>query len=231
MIRIDLGKDAEERAKSKKKSKGKVQAPAEERSSGKSLGKDDVSGMVFLLGALAFAFLPYLFVEQHKERTREKNKEATAAVEVERNKIREEIKHYESYKVELENFEKQTKLLNDRLAAVTELLGARNGPVNVLDAMGQSLPSGAWLTEISFSSSGKPGLFFSGRAYSHEDVTDFADKLSASIFFEKVSLESVNDSGDTGKGVGVKNFSFQAFPKINNRLPASGLSENKTEKP
>lgn len=223
MIRIDLGKDAEERAKNKRKTK----APSSQMRQGINFGKNDLGGGLFLIGALAFAFLPYLFVEQYKTSVRQKNQTSLAAVEEVKRKLQEEINQYQGYKVELENFEKQSKLLNERLMAVNDLLAARSGPVNLLDAIGQSLPAGAWLTEINLTSGKEPLITFSGLAYSHEDVTDFADKLSASIFFEKVKLESVIESGG-GKGTELKSFSFQAVPKNSNRSTASNApKENK----
>jgi Tfp pilus assembly protein PilN len=224
MIKIDLGKDAEERAKGKRKTK----APSVTMPQGLNLGKSDFSGGLFLLGALAFAFLPFLFVEQYKESVREKNRASLSSLEETKNKIKEEINQYQSYKVELENFEKQSKLISERLQAVNDLLASRSGPVSVLDAIGQSLPARAWLTDLSFKSDQDPLIIFSGLAYSHEDITDFSDKLNASIFFEKVNLESVTEGGGI-KGQELKNFSFQTVPKASNRSAAS-MSDPKAAK-
>jgi Tfp pilus assembly protein PilN len=182
MIRIDLGKNPEQRraASKGKSSKG---FPLLDQF---KVEKTDVGGVLLLLGAIAFAVLPHLFVEQFKERTLQRHESTKAQLSEEQNNLRQEISKYNSYKAELDNFEKQSSLLAQRLAAVNDLLSSRSGPVNTLDAIGQSLPPGSWLNQITLASEPEPTLQFSGSSFTSEEVTDFAEKLSNSIFFQNL---------------------------------------------
>jgi Tfp pilus assembly protein PilN len=208
MIRIDLGKNPEQRRASSKGKSLKGLALLDYL----KIEKTDVGGVLLLLGAIAFAFLPHLFVDQFKERAQQAHEATKAQLSEEQNGLRQDIAKYNSYKSELENFEKQSSLLAQRLAAVNELLSSRSGPVNTLDAVGQSLPVGAWLNQITLAAEPEPSLQFTGSAYSSEDVTDFAEKLSNSIYFQNVELKEVTGERAAGKE-DIKNFSFSAVPK------------------
>jgi len=208
MIRIDLGKNPEKR---KSSSKGRSVNGSSLLGQFK-IEKTDIGGFLLLVGAIAFAFLPHLFVEQFKERALQKHQTTKNQLAEEQNNLKQDIAKYNSYKAELDNFEKQSALLAQRLAAVNELLSSRSGPVNTLDAIGQSLPNGAWLNQISLTSDPEPNLQFSGSAYSSEDVIDFSEKLNNSIYFQNVELKEVVGERSAGKE-DVKNFSFTAIPK------------------
>jgi Tfp pilus assembly protein PilN len=208
MIRIDLGKNPEQRRAT---SKGKSFKGLPLLNQLK-IEKTDIGGVLLLLGAIAFALLPHLFVEQFKERTLQKHEATKAQLSDEQNNLRQDISKYNSYKAELDNFEKQSALLAQRLAAVNDLLSSRSGPVNTLDAIGQSLPAGAWLNQITLTAEPEPSLQFSGSSYSSDDVTDFAEKLGNSIYFQNVELKEVSGEKSAGKE-DIKNFSFTAFPK------------------
>ncbi|MFM8270289.1 MAG: PilN domain-containing protein, partial [Pseudomonadota bacterium] len=177
------------------------------------IDKTDIGGILLLLGAVAFAFLPHLFVEQFKERAQQKHDSAKAQLTEEQSSLKQEISKYNGYKTELENFEKQSALLAQRLAAVNELLSSRSGPVNTLDAVGQSLPSSAWLNQIVLSAEPEPSLKLTGLARSSEDITDFSEKLANSIYFQNVELKEVVVSGGTETD-GVRTFTLTAVPKV-----------------
>lgn len=207
MIKIDLGKDTSEKLKSRKKEK-KIS------SEGKAfpITKSEISGLLLLVGSIAFSLLPYLFVGQFKDR-------AIQSIQIKKNELQEtktsieqEIQKYQSYKTELENFEKQSSLINQRLTSVNELLQTRGGPVNILDAVGQSLPPGVWLNQLELNASPEPSLIFSGSAFTNEEVTDYSEKLSTSIYVEKIELKDLSGSKNE-KGEDIKVFSFSAIPK------------------
>lgn len=213
MIKIDLGRDSEDRAKAKKKPQAQ-KGPKKSRAS--NFRVPDIWGTVLVLGAFAFAFLPHLFVEQYKQTTREKHEAARAALSEAKAEAQRDIDKYKSYQVELDNFEKQSALIRERLNAVNELLSMRNGVVNLLDAIGQSLPNRTWLTKIDLKNGNPPTMMFTGSAYSNEDITDFSDKLTASVYLDKVTLEEViSKSGE--KGEDAKSFTISAEPKIFSR--------------
>jgi len=210
MIRIDLGKTGENRISNNQKKVLKNFAFLEQL----KIDKADLGGVLLLLGAVAFAFLPHLFVEQFKEQNQKKHDALKAQLVEEQTSLKQEVTKYKSYKSELENFEKQSALLAQRLAAANELLGSRSGPVNTLDALGQSLPAGAWLTQINLSAEPEPSLQISGSAYTSEDVTDFAERLTNSIYFQDVELKEVVGVPAAGKKEDIRTFSFSAVPKV-----------------
>jgi len=208
MIKIDLGKDAAEKLKTRKKeSKG---ATADQKAS--IVTKSEITGLLILLGVIAFSFLPYLFVGQFKERAVQGFNVKKSELQETKSSLEQEIQKYQSYKSELENFEKQSALINQRLTSVNELLQTRGGPVNVLDALGQSLPPGVWLSQVELNALPEPTLVFSGSAFTNEEVTDFSEKLSASIYLEKIDLKDLIGSKNE-KGEDIKTFSFSATPK------------------
>lgn len=210
MIKIDLGRDAEDRAKAKKKPQ---LSQGQKKSRVSNVRIPDLWGTILVLGAFAFAFLPHLFVEQYKQTTRDKHEQAKAALSEAKVEAQRDIDKYKSYQVELDNFEKQSALIRERLNAVNELLAMRNGVVNLLDALGQSLPNRAWLSKIDLKNGNPPTLMFTGSAFSNEDITDFSDKLTASVYLDKVTLEEVI-SKSAEKGDDAKSFTISAEPKI-----------------
>lgn len=208
MIRIDLGKDADQRSK-KKKSGDPASFKLPE---GLKFERSDLGGVLLLIGACAFSILPYLFVEQLKVRAEEEFNKEKAVLTESKNRLQQDISKYESYKTELENFEKQRELLAKRIAAVNDILNSRSGPVSIIDAVGQSLPAGAWLNRIEMGTNPTSYLNFSGTAYTNEDVTDFAERLGASIYIQSIELKEVSGS-KLSNGDEVKTFSFEAVPK------------------
>jgi len=103
--------------------------------------------------------------------------------------------------------------LVQRLEVLNQLLKSRSGPINVLDALGQSIPENAWLDEVSLSFGEKMNLSFSGGATTSESVTRFGEKLTASIHLSSVQLNEMTSAVD-GKEE-IRKFSFVAKPKIN----------------
>lgn len=209
MIRIDLGKTGEQRARAGKKKSLKNFSVFEKL----QIDKSDLGGFLLLLGAIAFAFLPHLFVEQFKEQSQKKHESQKLQMTQEKVALDRQISEYSRYQSELESFEKASALLKERLAAVNDLLASRSGPVNTLDALGQSLPPGAWLNNISLLAESEPSIQFSGAAYSNEDITDLAEKLINSIYFEKVELKEVTGGASGYNSLDAKSFSISAIPK------------------
>ncbi len=208
MIKIDLGKDASEKLKTRKKEK-KAAAPDQKAS---TFTKSEITSFLILVGMTAFSLLPYLFVGQLKERAIQSISVKKAELQEAKSSLEQEIQKYQSYKTELENFEKQSALINQRLTSVNELLQTRGGPVNILDAVGQSLPPGVWLSQLELNALPEPNLVFSGSAFTNEEVTDFSEKLGASIYLEKIELKDLMGSRNE-KGEEIKTFSFSAVPK------------------
>ena len=201
MIRVDLGREEK--------------APY---SSGLKVGRgslwSDLASLVILIIGLALAFAPYLVVNEFKSYLVQENEEKMQKIAQNIAAVDKEIARFSPFKKELESYEEQKKLVKDRLEAVNSLLVSRAAPVNALDAVGQSLPVKTWLTGVTFSSVNSPAqIKVSGHALSNEDISDFVDKLSESIYFGDVKLEEVS----TGKHLttDVRVFSVVGNPKGN----------------
>src|SRR5262249_11250282 len=147
MIRIDLSKDAEEKSASSaglpKELHGlatKLKIPPgvlEILSDARSLA-------VVGVGA-AIAMLPHLFFSQYRSYVVTQNQKQMQKLKENIEAVNAEIVKYSPFEKELESYEQQKRLVNERLNGVRELLGTRNTPVSVLDAVGQSIPQKAWL--------------------------------------------------------------------------------------
>ena len=167
--------------------------------------------------ALALAFVPHLFVAQWRHYLESQNERAIRELNVQDDSAKQEIARYNSLKREMESYEKQKDLVKRRLETVKQLLEQRNTPVNVLDALGQSLPRRRWLTDVDLDIGSKDILSLKGKAYSNEDIADFSDKLSESIYLSDVVLVEVNEAQIQDK-VQLKSFEMTAVPKGTNAV-------------
>lgn len=210
MIKVNLGRGTGKRVKKlPKKEKKKAGSPGFLS----SLDKSDMGGMLLLVAALALSLLPYLFLQQYKESAQEKHQLKKQALEEQKNNAEIELRKYESYKAELDSFEKQKAQLTQRLDALNQLLRSRSGPVNIIDAVGQGIPENAWLDKLVLSLGKEKTLNISGSALSSDAITQFSEKLSASIYLSNVSLNEMVNAKEGDEEI--KNFSFVATPKEN----------------
>jgi len=174
-------------------------------------------GTVFLIViALIGAVVPHFAYEQYREFVVKKNEETKKELQGQLDSITKEIARLVPFQKELESYEAQKKLLRERLDLIQNLLASRSAPVNVLDAIGQSLPTKAWLTSIDFDAkAARPTLVLNGQALTNDEVADYLDKLGESVHFSDVSLESLNFTRGSGamSTVDVKSFVVTTFPK------------------
>lgn len=212
MIKVDLGRTSEKKKKSSSISKKKKV----DFSALAKLDKSDLSGLILLAGAVALAFLPHLFLQQYKTRIEVSFRAEKRKLEEQKGLAQQELNKYQSYQQELKNFEDQKTVLTQRLDAINLLLKSRSEPIYVLDALSQSIPEGAWLSEVNFQFGESPSLVFSGEAYSSDDVTQLADKLSASIYLTNLKLNEMDSEGS--KTDGKHRFSFTAKPNLSRDL-------------
>ena len=162
---------------------------------------------------VALAFLPHLFFSQYKAFIISQNQQRIKALQEQTDVVNQEIAKLQPFQKELESYEQQKKLVKERLGIVRELLTSRGTPVNVLDALGQSLPERTWISKLELElDPTKPKLKVNGVSYSNEEISDFVDKLSESVYFNEVVLDEVNPKQD-GK-IDVRAFSLHAKPKV-----------------
>lgn len=190
MIRIDLGKTDLERRQPKWKQlfsfkKGKGNKSLNEAVSGLSL-----VATIGLAGALAI--LPHLFLTQYKEFLEREHLARTAAIQDRSNQVDAEINRLLPFQRELESYEKQKGMVEGRIGKIRQLLSKRGTPVVVMDAVAQALPRKAWIKRLDFSLENESAAIkIEGQAFTNEEVADYLDKLSESIYLKDVRLESV----------------------------------------
>lgn len=216
MIRIDLGKDSLQSNTTNTRLSALL-----EKLKVNGLGANgpkkpkiniDLKGVLIAGVVAAIACLPHLFVAQYKSYIEGQHHFQMNSLKEKQEILSQEIAKYQSYQRELESYEKQKRLIQERLTIVRRLLESRGTPVNILDSIAQSLPHRSWLTQIDFKVNPEPGVTLSGHAYSNEEISDFVDKLTESVHLADVSLENVGVSR-LGKELDVKLFEVKALPR------------------
>jgi Tfp pilus assembly protein PilN len=214
MIRIDLARD--EAAKKVKKS---VLDQIEFLSSAKGKKiKSKIEEYSVLGITVAVSILPWLFMIQFESFMVSQNKRKIENLQRKIEVTKQEMSRLKPFQDELQSYEKQKKVVSERLVTVRKLLESRSTPVNILDAVGQSLPPKVWLMGVELSMSTKSVLQMTGQSFSNEEISDFIDKLSESIFISDVML------GDISTQYSADNFSLKDF-YVSARPKGAGIPE------
>lgn len=211
MIRIDLGK--EEIGGSKQKTVfGNVKLPANFPTL-KTLQRN-LRATVMVGASTAVAALLPLFFGQYKSFVVAQHDDKIKSLNAKMDSLGQQVNKYTPFQKELESYEQQRKIIADRLAVVGMLLDARDTPVNVMDAVGQSLPARSWVTQLELKLAAESSvLALVGKAFSNEDISDYIDKLSESVYLGDVNLEEVTVT--TAPGVAnIKAFIISAKPRV-----------------
>ncbi len=120
----------------------------------------------------------------------------------------------------LESARQHKAELEERIALIDRLRGAKHAPVRMLDLLNESIPDGLWLLEIKQSAS---TVQIEGRAVSHTSITDFAQALQVSGFF-KMPVEIVTTMMEAVEEANVIRFVLKAEPAAGPALPATGAA-------
>lgn len=223
MIRIDLGKEEVQKKSSTNPLVQLLEKVGLTNGKPQSGAKSIDIKLVLILGIVAaVAYLPHLFVAQYRLYIETQHETQMRAYRERQEKLKQEVVKFQSYQRELESYEKQKRLIQERLTIVRKLLDARGAPTNVLDSIGQSLPARSWLHTVDFKTYPKPEVSLAGNAYANEDISDYVDRLSESIHLSDVSLENVTVT-KLEKDVEVKTFEVKAVPRgvfVEEKTPA-----------
>lgn len=196
MIRIDLSKDEA----SRKPTSIAVQlleflnSFAQKGQKKKKAGKASLSSseVILLAFSIAAAFLPNLISGEYQKFVTRQEEQQERELREKVETIKQDIQRLSAFQAELNSYEEQKKLVIGRLEAIRQLQGARGTPVNVLDAIGQSLPARVWLNSVAFSGSRNDLVVtLKGYAYANEEISDFVDKLGESVYLSEVGLDDV----------------------------------------
>jgi len=123
-----------------------------------------------------------------------RNDEASATKE--RNLLQEKVK-------EVENYEANKKLLEEKNRIIEQLKRNQSGPVHLLDEISKNLPERVWLLSLK-EEGGKIDL--DGRAITNADIVDFINNLKRSPFFKDVQIIESRQTNDNEKKIALYDF-------------------------
>jgi type IV pilus assembly protein PilN len=86
---------------------------------------------------------------------------------------------------EVDDLEKKRKTLKQKLTTISRLKAKKHGPIHLLSAINDAIPTRAWLTEMK---EGAGMLAMTGIALDNQTVAMFMEKLEQSDYFETVDL-------------------------------------------
>ena len=96
---------------------------------------------------------------------------------------------------EVEDYEKNKRLLEDKNRIIEQLRKNQGGPVRLLDYLSQSLdPLKIWLTTVD----GDAQVAINGKALTNDDIVQFIRNLQQSGFFTDVMLEESRQAPEEG---------------------------------
>ncbi len=96
---------------------------------------------------------------------------------------------------EVEDYEKNKRMLEDKNRVIEQLRKNQGGPVRLLDYLSQSLdPLKVWLTSVE----GDKQVTLSGKALTNDDIVEFIRSLQQSGYFTDVMLEESRQTAEEG---------------------------------
>jgi len=128
---------------------------------------------------------------------------------VKENKTKE-LEELKKKVAEVEDYEKNKKLLEDKNRIIEQLRKNQAGPVRLLDFLSQSLdPLKVWLTDVTEAS---PEVTVAGKALSNDDIVEFIKNLQRMNYFSNVFLEESRQA--TEEGVTIYQFKLRLMIKV-----------------
>lgn len=118
------------------------------------------------------------------------------SLEVRLKEVKEKVK-------EVENFERDKKVFEEKIAIIQNLKKNQKGPVHVLDEISQMLPERVWL--VSLKETGKD-ISITGSGMTNDDIVKYVNNLKSSKLFRNVQLIESRQIVDSG--VSIYNFSL-----------------------
>lgn len=176
--------------------------------------KGDSGFLILAVILICLAMVPHLLFRQYQNHMVEIHENTLAGIKIELNQIEDEIKKNMIFEAEMKSIEEQEAKVSNQLNVIKQLQQARIGPLNILDAIGQSLPEHIWLTSLDLNLGTNSQVELNGKGYSSEDVTTFLLNLNKSIYFEKVNLDSVSTEKGGPQTTSIKTFFVVAKPKL-----------------
>jgi type IV pilus assembly protein PilN len=109
---------------------------------------------------------------------------------------KKELEELKKKVAEVEDYEKNKKLLEDKNRIIEQLRKNQTGPVRLLDFLSQSLdPLKVWLTTVDEAT---PEVTIGGKALSNDDIVEFIKNLQRMNYFTTVFLEESRQATEEG---------------------------------
>lgn len=99
---------------------------------------------------------------------------------------------------EVENYEKDKKVLEDKNSVIGQLQKNKQGPVRILDEMAKNTPQRVWLTSL-IEQGG--ALEIEGRALTNIDIVEYINNLRSSKYFTELQLIESRQAAEGGLAV------------------------------
>ncbi len=149
--------------------------PVKRKKKAKALPAFIIYGVLLtLLAVVISGYLFWYFNSQVSALTQKKKENAAKIAEL-KNKIKE-----------VENFEAQKKVLEQRKNLVEQLRKNQGLPVRILTEMSNVIPLGVWLQQMTVTGN---DIKISGTGFTNEDVVNYVDNLKRSQFVTDIYLE------------------------------------------
>jgi len=109
---------------------------------------------------------------------------------------------------EVENYEKDKRVYEDRIAVIQKLKKNQQGPVRILDRISFELPDQVWLTSLTQAGE---GITLDGMAMTNAALVKYVNNLKQSLLFTDVQLLESRQTTDFNMAV----YKFQITFKVN----------------
>jgi Tfp pilus assembly protein PilN len=142
-------------------------------------------------------------------------------------RLKAEKTNLERIKQEVESFEAQQKVLQQKVSIIEQLQKDRTGGQELMDAVANTVSrtENLWLTTMT--KKGK-GLAVNGVAASLNSVANFITQLKRSGYFDKIEIKH---STQDDKVSGIETFIFELSAEISAQAPAATTKPAATVKP
>ena len=157
-----------------------------------------IAAVVFVV--LALAGVGYGYVWLNSKVSRLENEKVLANKELA--SLKEQVKVVENYEKDKKNFE-------EKIAVIEQLKKNQTGPVIMLDEISKSIPERVWLTKIT-ESGGR--ISMEGNAISNTDLASFINSLKNTKGFSNVEL--TESKGAVEANIPIYTFKMQCDFKV-----------------
>ncbi len=121
-----------------------------------------------------------------------------AALEVEKTQKQQELELLKAQVKEVENYERDKKVVLERIAVIEQLRTNQAIPVRLLNGVSESIPARVWLVTLT-ENGGRVDL--QGKSMTNGEIVDFVNSLRTNPAFKNVQIVESKQERDVGVSV------------------------------